>query len=451
MKRKVTILLTLIMVLLMATPTLAANLELNGKPYQPAQAPYIESGVTTVALDVIVNFLGCDAAVEGDSITITENDNIIQMTIGSTAAVVNGENQTMPLAPGVMDGKTYIPLRFVLEAVGAAVVWDGDTRTISIAYNETRDGMTAEEVMAKSSALMTEAGRYKMIADMQIDMDMTAKAAGEEDQAMKMNMDSDVEAWLQMEPMVMYLKQTAVVNMPESPTPEPQTVKMEMLFNGDGMFMTMPETGWLKMNMEGLNLEDLMKQSMTQDLTAAMEQIKEMGMALTFANDQQRDGKDYWVLNSVMGGDLFKSDYFKSIMQQIPSMDQDVDMQKLLEGMELDFVYSVWIDKATFYNDYMDLAGNIKFNMDIPATEQTPAGTINMVMAMKGTYIMSDYGLEFTVPEVKDARDYEDFLAEQMELLNPAPVPEPGPVPELVPEQEPELVPDDETEQAPLD
>jgi len=213
--------------------------------------------------------------------------------------------------------------------------------------------------------------------------------------------------------------------------------------------MNMPETGWLKMNLEGLNLEELMKQSMTQDPVAAMKQIKEMGIALTFANDQQKDGKEYWVLNGVMGGDIFKSDYFKGIMQQIPSMDQDVDMQKILEGMELDFVYSVWIDKATFYNDYMDLAGNIKFNMDIPATAQSPAAAIDMAMAMQGTYTMSDYGLAFTVPEVKDARDYEDFLAEQMQQLNPAPSTEL--VPEQEPEQESEQTPEQLPEQEPQD
>lgn len=297
--------------------------------------------------------------------------------------------------------------------------------------------------MAKSSAIMTEAGRYKMAADMQIDMDMTAKTAGEEDQTMKINMDSNVEAWFQIEPMLMYLKQTSVVKAPASPAPEPQTVKMEMLFNGDGVFMNMPEIGWLKMNLEGLDLEALMKQSMTQDPTAAMKQIKEMGLALTFANDRQKDGKDYWVLNAVMGGDLFKSDYFKNIMQQMPALDKDVDMQKILEGMDLDFVYSVWIDKATFYNDYMDLAGKIKLNMDIPATAQSPAAVVDMAMAMQGTYTMSDYGLKFTVPEVKDARDYEEFLAEQMKQL-PAPVPEQvpekaaDPVPELVPEREPQ-------------
>lgn len=425
MKRKATILLTLIMVLIMATPTWAANLELNGKAYQPAQAANIESGVTRVTPDVIINILGCDATVDGNSITITEGDHIIQMTMGSPTAVVNGETQTMPLAPEVIDGKTYLPLRSVLEAAGAAVAWDGDTGTIAITYNETRDGMTAEEVMAKSSAAMKQAGRYKMAVDMQSDIDMTAKMTGEEEETMKMNMDSDIEAWLQLDPMLMYMKQTMVMNAPASPTPEPQPVTMEMLFNQDGFFMTMPKAGWLKMDLEGLNMEELMKQSMTQDPTAAMEQIREMGIAFTFANDQQKNGKDYWVLHAVMGGDLFKTDYFKQITKQIPSLDRDVNIQKILEGTDLDFVYSVWIDKATFHNDYMDLNGKMKLNMDLPATEKNPAGTMHMTTAMQAAYTMSDYGLKFTVPEVKNARDYKEYLAEQMnELTQVAPQPD---------------------------
>lgn len=428
MQRKATILLTLIMVLIMAVPTLAADLDLNGKPYQPAQELYLEDGISRVTPADIVNILGCDVSVDGDSITIVENDNVIQMTMGSTTAIVNGEGQTMPRAPVVFAGQTYLPLRFVLESVGAIVGWEGQTSTVTIEYNETREGMTAEEIMAKSSTIMNQTGRYKMTADTQIDMDIIAKAAGEEDQTMKMNMASDLEAWLQNEPLLMYMKQKTVMNAPESPTPEPQTVTMEMVFNEDGMFMNMPETGWLKMDLEDLNMEELMKQSMSQDPTAVMEQIKEMGMSLTFANDQQKEGKDYWILNATMGGDLFKNDYFNNIMQQMPALenDEDMDMQKLLESMELDFVYTIWVDQATFYNDYMELAGKMKYSMDIPVTEQIPASTMVMIMAMQGNYIISDYGLEFTVPEIKDARDYEEYLTEQMaQLEQQVPVPEP--------------------------
>ncbi len=398
MQRKATILLTLIMVLIMAVPTLAADLDLNGKPYQPAQELYLEGGISRVTPADIVNILGCNVSVDGDSITIVENDNVIQMTMGSTAAIVNGEGQTMPRAPEIIADQTYLPLRFVLESVGAIVGWEGQTSTVTIEYNETREGMTAEEIMAKSSTIMNQTGRYKMTAD------------------------------TQNEPLLMYLKQKTVMNAPESPTPEPQTVTMEMVFNEDGMFMNMPETGWLKMDLEDLNMEELMKQSMSQDPTAVMEQIKEMGMSLTFANDQQKEGKDYWILNATMGGDLFKNDYFNNIMQQMPALenDEDMDMQKLLEGMELDFVYTVWVDQATFYNDYMELVGKMKYSMDIPATEQSPASNMELIMAMQGNCTMSDYGLEFTVPEVKDARDYEEYLTEQMaQLEQQVLVPEP--------------------------
>ena len=53
------------------------------------------------------------------------------------------------------------------------------------------------------------------------------------------------------------------------------------------------------------------------------------------------------------------------------------------------------------------------------------------------------------VPEVKDARDYEDFLAEQMQQLNPAPSTEL--VPEQEQEQESEQTPEQLPEQEPQD
>ena len=69
---------------------------------------------------------------------------------------------------------------------------------------------------------------------------------------------------------------------------------------------------------------------------------------------QEKEGRKYWVLNSAMGDDIFKSDYFKQVSQQLSAIGQDIDLQKMLEAMELDFYYSVWIDKETLYSDYMD-------------------------------------------------------------------------------------------------
>mgnify|MGYP001177783480 CR=1 FL=1 len=415
MRHKISIFLSIVMVLLMAAPALAAvNLDVNGRAYEPANETYLENGITTVTLDVIANTVGCDVTYEGNNIKIVENDNVLQMTLGSTTALLNGAEKTMPKAPEVINGKTYIPLRFVFESLGAKVDWQGQSNTVAVTYNETRDGLTAEEMMAKSTAVMNEVGRYKMVVNMQNIIDATVKETGKDPENMKMNMDADIEAWIQMDPIVMYLKQKATMDAPEAPNPAPQAIETEMLMNQDGIFMTMPEIGWVKMDLQGLDFEELMKQSMTQDPATAMQQIKDMGMSLSFANDQEKNGKQYWVLNCTMGGDIFKSDYFKQISQQIPTLEPGMaDIQKMLEEMDLDFTYSVWIDKETFYNDYMNLAGTMKFNMDIPATEVSPGGSMDMAMDMKASYTMSDYGLEFSTPDVTNARDFEEVMAEQ--------------------------------------
>ena len=55
-----------------------------------------------------------------------------RLTVGSPEAWVNGVQQTMPSAPMLMDGTTYVPLRFASEALGARVHWHEDTNTVTI-------------------------------------------------------------------------------------------------------------------------------------------------------------------------------------------------------------------------------------------------------------------------------------------------------------------------------
>ncbi len=415
MCKRISLLLSIVIILVMATPALAAvNLDFNGRDYQPASEPYLENGITTVTLDVITKTLGCDAAVEDKSIKIIENDNVLQMTLGSTAATVNGAEKTMPKAPEVINNQIYVPLRFVYESFGAVVDWEGQSKTVATTYKETRDGMTPEELMSKSTAIINEAGTYKMVVEAQSKIDATVKETGKDPESMNINMDSDIEAWIQMDPIVMYMIQKAAVDMPGAPNPIPQTVETEMLMNQEGMFMTMPEIGWVKMDLNGMDFQELMKQSMAQDPAAVMQQMKDMGMSLTFANDQEKEGQKYWILNCDMGGDLLKSDYFKKVSQQLSAIGPDMDFQKMLEAMDLDFDYSVWINQDTLYSDQMDLAGTMKFKMDIPAAQGNPGGSMDMAMDMEARYTMSDYGQEFSTPDVKNARDFNEVMAEQM-------------------------------------
>lgn len=46
--------------------------------------------------------------------------------------VINGETKSSAQEPFIVNGSTYVPLRFISESVGMSVNWDGPTNTIDI-------------------------------------------------------------------------------------------------------------------------------------------------------------------------------------------------------------------------------------------------------------------------------------------------------------------------------
>ncbi len=146
-----------------------------------------------------------------------------------------------------------------------------------------------------------------------------------------------------------------------------------------------------------------------------MQMMKDMGMTISFDQDQEKNGKQYWVIKATMDGDMLNSDYFKQLTQQIPGLGQDLDLEQLLKNLDLDLTYDQWIEQETFYTDYMNLSGDIKFVMDLPANpDGTASGPMEMAMTLNAAYAMSDYGQEFTLPDIENARDFNEVMAEQM-------------------------------------
>jgi len=69
--------------------------------------------------------------VENDTTESEENKKLI-LTVGSKNAIVFGESVVNDVAPVIVNERTMLPARFVAEALGAKVLWDRNTRTVSI-------------------------------------------------------------------------------------------------------------------------------------------------------------------------------------------------------------------------------------------------------------------------------------------------------------------------------
>lgn len=423
MKKRMIIALTLLFVLMQAMPAWASyNLNINGKSYAPANSPQIEQGTTMVPLDLIARVLGAEVSVSGQTITIKKGANTLIMTVGSNLATFNGSSISLPNQPSIINGNAMVPMRFIYEKFGAKVDWLGESQTIAVKYSEKRQGLSVDEMLAKSNEAMAKLNTYKM----KIAMNMDVKMADSKGKNETMKMDSQMDFATQQKPILMYGKMIAQVVAPQGQAAGNVPVETEMLFNENGMYMTMPGQGWVKYNTPGLDMKALLEQSGSEDPLNSLKQMKDYGVILTYADDKQKNGKNYWVIKVTMGAESFNK-IMGDTMKKIPLAGNDSNTQdgsaeagkimtELLKNMQADIIYDVWIDQSNYQMAYMDLDANLKFKMQIPADEENSNPiSVTMDMKEKADYEIYDLGLTFSVPDVSQAIDFEQYMESQMQ------------------------------------
>jgi hypothetical protein len=66
-------------------------------------------------------------------VTITAGEKEVILTIGSSEVSVNGRAETIDCPPEIVPpGRTFVPIRFVSEILGAEVDYNPDTRQVII-------------------------------------------------------------------------------------------------------------------------------------------------------------------------------------------------------------------------------------------------------------------------------------------------------------------------------
>lgn len=103
-------------------------------------APYVANDRTYVPFRALGEALGADVVWDNDArtVTYTLGDNTIVMTIGEKTYTVNGEEKTMDVAPVITGDRTYVPVRFVGEALGFKVtaLYAADGTTASVVFQK---------------------------------------------------------------------------------------------------------------------------------------------------------------------------------------------------------------------------------------------------------------------------------------------------------------------------
>ena len=106
----------------------------NGNAVQIDAPAEIMNGRTFLPLRAISEALGAtvDWIAETQGITVTLGDNSIGLQIGNTSAVVNGTVMTLDAAPYIKNSRTMVPFRVIAEGLGATVEWDPALRVVTV-------------------------------------------------------------------------------------------------------------------------------------------------------------------------------------------------------------------------------------------------------------------------------------------------------------------------------
>ena len=89
----------------------------------------------------------------------------ILLTIGKKTATVNGETITNDVAPVIVNDRTMLPIRFIAEALGATVGWDKATKTATIELGEISIAIVIGEGFATVNGEVVELDSPSFIED----------------------------------------------------------------------------------------------------------------------------------------------------------------------------------------------------------------------------------------------------------------------------------------------
>ena len=98
-------------------------------------SPYVDQGRTFVPIRYLGNALGVDDSHIGwdngtNTATLTLNGTTAALTVGKAQIKVNGNAQAIDVAPQMKQNRTFLPARYVAEALGYDVQWDAKDNVV---------------------------------------------------------------------------------------------------------------------------------------------------------------------------------------------------------------------------------------------------------------------------------------------------------------------------------
>lgn len=145
MKKRLSVILSVLILSMSFVPTYAASISINNQNVhftETSGIPFIDSANRTqVPFRQTMEAFG--ASVSWDSannMAVAVKDGVtVWVPIGASYIIRDGQQITTDTAALIKDGRTYLPIRAVLEAFGADVSWNNDTQTVVVSNQNKKE------------------------------------------------------------------------------------------------------------------------------------------------------------------------------------------------------------------------------------------------------------------------------------------------------------------------
>ena len=388
--------------------------------------PFIdENNRTQVPFRAVLQKFGAEVDWDNETRTAiaTKDGIVVKVPIGESYILKNDEKIDVDTASRIVNDRTYLPIRAVLEAFGSDVEWDGALKTVVV----TTEPVDAKALYFAANEKSYDWKNYDINAKIHMSMDIPDDAGSVQPFSMDMNMYMSIF----MEPLKAKITTSMLIPGIEEEVFVPM-VNMYMSIDEEGInqYIGMAdETGeleWIKQTMAMGMLSDLIKYD-EETIAKNKEMIEKYTKDVKYFGKYVEDGKTLLRLEYTLSGEIYK-DIFADASELMPepATEEEKMAAEMLEGFADinlgDLPYIVYIDEATgeMVKMEMDL-GNMVVSMlqgmtealGIPAEELEALKSLKALMTMEILNINS--AEEFKIPEeALNAPDMSQLL-EQLE------------------------------------
>ncbi len=291
------------------------------------------------------------------SVTILNGQTKIVVYIGKLEAYVNDEPYMLKVAPIIYGkGYTYIPFRFIAEALGKKVLWDGSASAILICDTDKFDNI--KTILTKSNEASEKAYKYKISMD--VDMDMYSELISTK---VGMAINSAIDITDKKMDMQLVMDMLGM------------QIKTQYYYADNAVYIQDPFTQeWVKTVYPPNEYEMALKQQSNYEMMQFEDTIC-AGLNQIESTDENE---------ILLKGDVFLTDFYNSIMnQQSLGDEQETDQETIMEACTIEMAF----DKNTY------LVKSMLMTMKLTQTEDNEDVTMDVVVNL--TY--SDYNGDFEI------------------------------------------------------